>query len=456
MQKRKRILGAALGTMLGLSLLFSPYAKLNTVYGANAPVTINETNFPDAVFRQYVKDNFDTDGNDELSVSEMENVTEIQVEASSVTDLTGVENFANLEKLYCSNNQLSSLDVSHNIALTRLSCSRNQISSLDVSQNVALNILSCSNNQLSSLDVSRNLSLQNLSCYNNQLSSLNIGQNSVLEFLDCYGNQLSSLDVSQNVALETLQCFGNQLSSLDVSHNPALTSLSCNSNQLSSLDVSQNVALKSLQCQHNQLSSLDVSHNVALESLNCSFNQLSSLDLSRNTNLNLGSVLTGENQISLSLYQSGSEYYIDLSSLPLETGRVSNSSVGSYNAENGHIEGLTLDINGGNLVYQYNIGWQNRLMSVTVNISGDPVTEEPGTEGTTEKPSTEGTTEKQDTAQTTEAVPTEQITTQSTQAENTSQNTPKTGDTMLPVWMAILGLFSTVCYFAARKGNGIK
>lgn len=127
-----------------------------------------------------------------------------------------------------------------------------------------------------------------------------------------------------------------------------------------------------------------------------------------------------------------------------------------------------MNINGSSLTYQYNVGLQNRIMEVTVNISGDPIkvggAEEPDTEGTTEQPGTEGTTEeptteKSTTEGTTEnqgTVPAEQITTQSTQAENTSQNTPKTGDTMLPVWLSVLGLFSTICYFAARKRNGIK
>ena len=54
----------------------------------------------------------------------------------------------------CYNNQLTSLDVSHNTALTQLACSNNQLTSLDVSHNTALTWLWCYNNQLTSLDVS--------------------------------------------------------------------------------------------------------------------------------------------------------------------------------------------------------------------------------------------------------------------------------------------------------------
>ena len=74
-------------------------------------------------------------------------------------------------------------------------------------------------------------------CESNQLTSLDVSNNLALTSLYCYGNQLTSLDVSNNLALTTLHCESNQLTSLDVSHNMALTTLDCESNQLTSLDV---------------------------------------------------------------------------------------------------------------------------------------------------------------------------------------------------------------------------
>ena len=52
--------------------------------------------------------------------------------------------------LDCSNNQLTSLDVSNNYRLTNLDCSNNQLSSLDFSKNI-LGDLDCRNNPLRSL-----------------------------------------------------------------------------------------------------------------------------------------------------------------------------------------------------------------------------------------------------------------------------------------------------------------
>ena len=106
-------------------------------------------------------------------------------------------------------------------------------------------------------------------CSDNQLTSLDVSKNTSLTDLDCFNNQLMSLDVSKNTALTTLYCFDNQLTSLNVSRNRALTTLSCGGNQLTSLDVSKNTALEGLYCSENQLTSLNISGCARLEDLFC-------------------------------------------------------------------------------------------------------------------------------------------------------------------------------------------
>ena len=61
--------------------------------------------------------------------------------------------------LHCSENQLTSLDVSGCTALTELRCSENQLTNLNVSGCTALTKLYCFSNQLTSLDVSKNTAL---------------------------------------------------------------------------------------------------------------------------------------------------------------------------------------------------------------------------------------------------------------------------------------------------------
>lgn len=106
-------------------------------------VAIDEINFPDATFREYVRTNFDKDKDDNLSETEIINVSKIDVDGKEITDLTGVENFIKLRILYCRNTGITELDVSGNTELKYLWCNNTKITELDVSNNTALEYLSC-------------------------------------------------------------------------------------------------------------------------------------------------------------------------------------------------------------------------------------------------------------------------------------------------------------------------
>ncbi len=194
----------------------------NTEAGASSGVVLDATNFPDDTFRAYISSITGVAEGGTLSEEKLKSVTSINVSGTysangGITSLKGVEHFTALTELYCSNNQLPSLDVSHNTALTGLYCFGNQLPSLDVSYNTALKSLSCGENPMSSLDVSQNTALTSLSCHESQLTSLDVSQNTALTYLDCYDNPLSILDVSQNTALTSFHCYGDQLMSLDLS-----------------------------------------------------------------------------------------------------------------------------------------------------------------------------------------------------------------------------------------------
>jgi len=76
--------------------------------------------------------------------------------------------------------------------------------------------LDCSQNDLTSLDVSNNTSLERLLCSGNELTSLDLTNNFVLKGLLCYRNNLTSLDIINNTAIETLYCAENNLTSLNI------------------------------------------------------------------------------------------------------------------------------------------------------------------------------------------------------------------------------------------------
>ncbi|MBQ9398848.1 MAG: hypothetical protein IJU08_10200 [Bacteroidales bacterium] len=239
---------------------------------------IGPMSFPDANFRAYVFENFDTDQNGLLSQAECDAVTEIFVYTHNISSLKGVGLFSNLTKLSCygTNGQLTSLDLSVNTALEELYCMSNQLTELDLSHNPALRILYCSENALSVLNISSNSALTYLMCGFNQLTSLDLSACAALEELFCMYNQLTELDVSHNLELRKLVCDENQLSILDVSSNLLIEQLEFSQNQISSLDVSHNSSLSLLNCYHNQLTTLDVSNN-PLNCLNCTDNPLTKI-----------------------------------------------------------------------------------------------------------------------------------------------------------------------------------
>lgn len=190
----------------------------------------------------------------------------------SLTDLSGIEYFSNLEELYCSQLKIETLDVSSLKKLKQLDCSDNgSLTALNVSGLTNLEALYCDNTGLTSLDVSGLENLTQLWCsQSNSLETLKFGENDKLTELRCFECNLSSLDVSSFTALKTLDCSYNQnLTSLTLGNLAALTDLSCYNCQLSTLDVSGLTKLSDLSCAENKLSELDLRKNENLTSLYC-------------------------------------------------------------------------------------------------------------------------------------------------------------------------------------------
>ena len=74
--------------------------------------------------------------------------------SGDIADLTGIEHFANLQSLDCSNNRLTSLNLTSSLSeLRRLNCAQNQLTSLDLTALAKLDSLDCSNNRLTDLKV---------------------------------------------------------------------------------------------------------------------------------------------------------------------------------------------------------------------------------------------------------------------------------------------------------------
>ena len=236
-KKSTRLLSAALAVCMMLSVLpvgafaAEPGAE-EQENGASAQadpvgsefVEINDTNFPDPVFQQYVKDNIDTadttsgqkDGR--LSKAERDAVTTISIDNQNCTDLTGIAYFANLTTLSCKQNRLNELDLKYNVNLTELDCSYNHLTTLDVSNNAKLCILECSNDDMEKLNLGDITNLRWLLCPENNLTELDVSKNRYLERLHCRYNNLRRLVIGNTYSLTMLYLLGNHLTSLDLYH----------------------------------------------------------------------------------------------------------------------------------------------------------------------------------------------------------------------------------------------
>ncbi len=342
---------------------------------------------PDSNFKNYLVNNpaINTSGDSEIQCYEANLFTgTINVNNSSITNLTGIEAFTSLTELYCANNSLTSIDISQNIVLTDFSCNFNQITNLDVSQNTLLTLLACRGNQLTSIDVSNNTLLQYFSCRDNLLTNLDVSNNPDLVRLWCFNNLLTSLDIKNGANTNITNA------NFNATNNPNLTcievddaiystnnwtnidtaarfSIDCsatvtfvpddnfeqvlvylgyddildnyvftaNINTVTIINLAnQNIsdltgiedftALETLYLANNLLNTLDVSSNIQLTNLHFYNNQITSIDLS--ANVNLSELTTIQNPLTT----------LDLSlNTALTKVNCINSSLTSLNIKNG-------------------------------------------------------------------------------------------------------------------------
>lgn len=260
----------------------------------------------------YIKIDANNDG--EIQFSEAASVYYLNVSNSNISDLTGIKNFS-LYSLNCSNNALTTLDISNkgfydvychdnplvsfNITgcnhLSTFNLSNTQLTAVDVSNNATINILRLDNNaSLLSINAANCTNFHSLYINNvNSLVSVNFSNCVSIETLDVSNNQITSLNVSGCINLTDLNCKNNQLTNLDVSGLPTIFTIDCSYNLLTSLDVSTLDTLSTLNFSNNQISAINLD-GLYLYNLECSFNNLTSLHVTSN----MSQLRCNNNQIS--------------------------------------------------------------------------------------------------------------------------------------------------------------
>ena len=396
-KKSTRLLSAALAACMMLSVLpvgafaAEPGAE-EQENGASAQadaavpegyIAINEKNFPDENFRDYVAGEWDKNQDKYFSPSEIADAKWISCDNKEISNLKGIEFFTNIWLLECYYNNLTTIDLSNNKKLSYINCHHNKLEELDVSGLPLLKTFYCGHNALSSIDVSKNEKLEDFDCQDNHLDTLDVSQNKELVKLGCGSNNLTELDVSENKKLKTLGCYENKLRNLNLGNQIELEWLSCGTNPLSVLDVSANTKLKELYVSKTNLTELNVSANTDLETLFASETNLTELNISANTklknldvsNTNLTS-LDATNNTALEKFKGKNCSYniavegdgkFDLTTLPghFDASKATATGGGTIN-ENENI--LTVDPNSKTFRYDYDIGQPNKKMNVVLNV----------------------------------------------------------------------------------------
>lgn len=354
-KKSTRLLSAALAACMMLSVLpvgafaAEPGAE-EQENGASAQadaavpegyIAINEKNFPDENFRDYVAGEWDKNQDKYFSPSEIANAKWISCDNKEISNLKGIEFFTNIWLLECYYNNLTTIDLSNNKKLSYINCHHNQLNELDVSGLPLLETFYCGHNALPSIDVSKNEKLEDFDCQDNHLDTLNVSQNKELVKLSCGTNNLTELDVRENKKLKELSCYESKLSNLDLRNQTELEVLKCWKNPLSALNVSANTKLKKLFVSNTNLTSLDATNNTALETFigkDCSYNI----------------AVEGDGKF-------------DLTTLPghFDASKATATGGGTIN-ENENI--LTVDPNSQTFRYDYDIGQPNKKMNVVLNV----------------------------------------------------------------------------------------
>ncbi|GAB1856344.1 hypothetical protein MHTCC0001_11790 [Flavobacteriaceae bacterium MHTCC 0001] len=307
-----------------------------------------ETYVPDDNFEQRLIDlGYDVGPLDDyVPTINIESVTNLDVSGNNIEDLTGIEDFIDLQNLNCSSNRLSTIDISNNTELEDINCSGNTIESLDVTNSPklininiannnfavfdatlipALEVFNCDGNNIIELHFITNTSLVNLSCASNTLEVLDLqnGQNPSILNLNAQNNpDLTCIqtdngtaptgvtwlkDTTTNYAID---CHFGETYVPDDNFEQALIDLgydveplndyvpTSNIQNLSFLNISGREitdvtgiedfeGLRNLNFQNNTIASIDLSSNLQLISINASENLLSDLDISNQSNLSV-------------------------------------------------------------------------------------------------------------------------------------------------------------------------
>ena len=321
------------------TLLFSLEIEPHTVYSKECGVYtyIADDNFEKALNDLGI-DNVLGD-NHILNINTV-TITSLNLSNYNISNLEGINAFADLTSLNVSKNQLQEIDLSANVLLEDLDVSENAIQVLDLSmlgnlrsieahenQLFYFNLQNGNNNNITNFSVNDNANLScilvddvtfantnfllkdattsfsNTACstvytaipdanFEDELSAYDdiAGDGKVpklaihnVTFLSMRADNITDLTgIEDFFNLKSLTLSRNNLNTVDLSKNLKLENLIIDNNKLTSLNISNNKLLQILNVESNDLTAIDVTNNLLLKEVNLSGNNITTLNVTNN------------------------------------------------------------------------------------------------------------------------------------------------------------------------------
>ena len=194
-------------------------------------IAINEKNFPDVAFRNYIQKKADKNNNYSLDSDELEKLQEIYLSnGDNVKDCTGIEYLINLKSITIKDCSLTTpLDLTYNTEVVYLNVENCALESLIVNSD-SMTYLDCQNNNLDELDLTNVSNLTYLNVSNNNISYIDVSNCTDLNKIVVEYNPLVCLDLSNNPIVKTLS---------DTGLIRNLTQMTCNPLEFIGLDTSK-------------------------------------------------------------------------------------------------------------------------------------------------------------------------------------------------------------------------
>jgi len=265
-------------------------------------------NIPDASFKSFLVQNYDTNGDGEINYAEAAVVDYIDTPGDydaigSIINLEGIQYFINVSYLKCSYELIASIpnlstlkklqtliisdnpftvlpDLSGLTSLDTLFIQTNKLEHMPKLP-VSLEKLEFSSGEVTSIDLSGLVNLKYFTGDYNHIETISaIGLNNLCTLKLSHNDALTSANISScNVLVVVDLDYCGLTGSLVIENCPVLTSVYVSENKLTSLDVSTLSSLIRLNCQLNQLTSLTITPSDKINALYISYNPLTTFDL---------------------------------------------------------------------------------------------------------------------------------------------------------------------------------